>query len=83
MNKRDFIKTVGMKAGTLSLIMGAVGVGRSAYAGTIQKNSATWKVPAGVNKIRVRSWNADGSADLDRTLNVEPNQTFRIDAIED
>ena len=48
-----------------------------------QKNSAVWKVPAGVTKIRVRSWNADGSEDMDRTLNVEPNQTFRIDAIED
>ena len=47
------------------------------------KNTATWKVPAGVNKIRIRAWNADGSPDMDRTLNVEPNQTFRIDAIED
>ncbi len=46
------------------------------------KNSATWKVPPGIKKIRVRSWNADGSKDLDRTLNVEPNQVFRIDAIE-
>ena len=48
-----------------------------------QRNNATWKVPAGVTKIRVRSWNPDGSVDLDRTLNVEPNQVFRIDAIED
>jgi len=48
-----------------------------------EKNHAVWKVPAGVRKIRVRSWNADGSPDLDRTLNVEPNQVFRIDAIED
>lgn len=48
-----------------------------------QRNNATWKVPAGVTKIRVRSWNADGSPDMDRTLNVEPNQIFRIDAIED
>ncbi len=48
-----------------------------------QRNSATWKVPAGIKKIRVRSWNADGTPDMDRTLNVEPNQTFRIDAIED
>lgn len=47
------------------------------------RNSATWKVPPGVQKIRVRSWNPDGSKDMDRTLNVEPNQTFRIDAIED
>jgi hypothetical protein len=48
-----------------------------------QRNTATWKVPAGVRKIRVRSWNADGTPDMDRTLNVSPNQTFRIDAIED
>lgn len=47
-----------------------------------QKNSATWKVPPGITKIRVRSWNSDGSPDLDRTLNVEPNQVFRIDAID-
>ena len=51
-------------------------------ATTSQRNSATWKVPPGVQKIRVRSWNADGTPDLDRTLNVEPNQVFRIDAIE-
>jgi len=48
-----------------------------------QKSSATWKVPAGVKKIRVRSWNPDGSIDMDRTLNVSPNQVFRIDSIED
>lgn len=47
------------------------------------RNSASWRVPAGINKIRVRSWNSDGSKDLDRTLNVEPGQIFRIDAIED
>jgi hypothetical protein len=47
------------------------------------KNSASWRVPAGVTKIRVRSWKADGSRDLDRTLNVEPGDFFRIDAIED
>lgn len=52
-------------------------------AATSQRNTATWKVPPGVQKIRVRSWNPDGSVDLDRTLSVEPNQTFRIDAIED
>jgi hypothetical protein len=55
----------------------------AAEAATSQRNTATWKVPAGVKKIRVRSWNPDGSIDLDRTLNVSPNQTFRIDAIED
>jgi hypothetical protein len=53
----------------------------SASAAT-QRNSATWKVPSGVKQIRVRSWNADGSIDMDRTLNVSPNQVFRIDAVE-
>lgn len=48
-----------------------------------QRNSASWRVPAGITKIRVRSWNTDGSKDLDRTLSVEPGQIFRIDAIED
>ena len=47
------------------------------------KNSASWRVPAGIKKIRVRSWNTDGSKDLDRTLSVEPGQIFRIDAIEE
>jgi len=47
------------------------------------KNSASWRVPAGVKKIRVRSWKADGSADMDRTLNVEPGDFFRLDAIEE
>ncbi len=47
------------------------------------KNSASWRVPAGITKIRVRSWKADGSRDLDRTLSVEPGDVFRIDAIED
>lgn len=47
------------------------------------RNSASWRVPPGIKKIRVRSWNTDGSKDLDRTLTVEPGQIFRIDAIED
>jgi hypothetical protein len=45
------------------------------------RNTVTWEVPAGVTKVRVRSWNPDGSKDLDRVLNVEPNQTFRIDVV--
>ena len=73
MNKRLLL------AGLTSLPFFAV----AASTATSQRNSAVWKVPAGVKKIRVRSWNADGTPDMDRTLNVEPNQTFRIDAIED
>lgn len=77
MNKRSFFTLVGSLA---AAIVPAIAVAEAANA--VQKNSATWKVPAGVKKIRVRSWNSDGSPDLDRTLNVEPNQVFRIDAIE-
>lgn len=76
MNKRNFIAVAG------SLAAAIVPFTVAAQAAT-QRNNATWKVPAGVNKIRVRSWNPDGSIDLDRTLNVQPNQVFRIDAIED
>ena len=73
MNKRSIL------AGLATLPFAGV----AASAATTQKNTAVWKVPAGVEKIRVRSWNSDGSPDMDRTLSVEPNQTFRIDAIED
>lgn len=45
------------------------------------RNTVTWQVPEGVSKIRVRSWNPDGSSDIDRVLSVEPNQTFRIDVV--
>lgn len=45
------------------------------------RNTVTWEVPSGVTKIRVRSWNPDGSKDIDRVLSVEPNQTFRIDVV--
>lgn len=55
----------------------------AAVANASAKNHAVWKVPPGVKKIRVRSWNPDGSKGMDRTLNVKPNELFRIDAIED
>ncbi len=72
MNKRKILAALSV----LPFITAAAGA-------ATQKNQAVWKVPAGVRKIRVRSWNADGTPDLDRTLNVQPNQVFRIDAIED
>jgi hypothetical protein len=76
MNKRILLLGAGTAAAaSLASVLEAVAAS--------QRNTATWKVPSGVQKIRVRSWNADGSPDLDRTLNVEPNQTFRIDAIEE
>ena len=75
MNKRALIVGAG------ALAAASIPIAVEAQAAT-QRNSATWKVPPGVKKIRVRSWNSDGSPDMDRTLRVEPNQTFRIDAIE-
>lgn len=56
-------------------------VGAAKVYAQSRKNTVTWQVPEGVNKIRVRSWNPDGSKDMDRVLSVEPNQTFRIDVV--
>jgi hypothetical protein len=53
----------------------------SSKAEASKRNTVTWEVPSGVTKIRVRSWNPDGSKDMDRVLSVEPNQTFRIDVV--
>lgn len=72
MNKR------GLLAGLLALPFFTV-----AAKATPSRNAATWRVPPGVKKIRVRSWNPDGKANLDRTLTVKPGEFFRIDAIED
>ncbi len=58
-----------------------IGVANAAPKPT--RNSATWRVPPGVRKIRVRSWTPNGNANMDRTLNVKPGEFFRIDAIEE
>lgn len=71
MNKRTVF------AGLLALPFSAIAAKSS------EKNHAVWKVPAGIKKIRVRSWTPDGELDIDRSLNVEPGEVFRIDAIED
>jgi hypothetical protein len=82
MNKRSFL---GMAAGPITIIAAAIGIGKSVVAEAATKsntrNSVTWNVPEGVDKIRVRSWTPDGKPDLDRVLSVEPNQTFRIDVV--
>ena len=39
-------------------------------------------VPKGVNKIRVRSYNA-GRMIIDTELNVSPGQTFKIDPVKE
>ena len=80
MNKRE----IGIKLGEIALVAIGVGVGRSLVSeaeASNKKNTVTWQVPEGVNKIRVRSWNPDGSKDMDRVLSVESNQTFRIDVV--
>lgn len=68
----------GLFAGLLALTFLA-----GASQADTKRNSASWRVPAGIKKIRVRSWKADGSKDMDRTLTVEPGDFFRLDAIED
>lgn len=50
-----------------------------ANAGT--RNKAAWTVPAGIDKIRIRSNGPDGSPIFSRELNVEPGQTFYVEAI--
>lgn len=55
-------------------------IGAKANAAS-NKNTVTWEVPPGVTKVRVRSWNPDGSKDIDRVLSVQPKETFRIDVV--
>lgn len=42
--------------------------------------SASFIVPANVDRIRVRSWKNDQKV-LDREMSVEPGQLFRIDPV--
>jgi hypothetical protein len=42
--------------------------------------SASFVVPANVDRIRVRSWK-EGRKVLDREMSVEPGQIFRIDPV--
>lgn len=42
--------------------------------------SATFVVPANVDRIRVRSWKNNQKV-LDREMSVVPGQTFRIDPV--
>lgn len=74
MNKRALI----LGAGTLAAA--SIPMAMEAESAS-NRNTVTWEVPPGVTKVRVRSWNPDGSKDLDRVLSVEPNQTFRIDVV--
>lgn len=53
-------------------------VAAPAFAGS--NASATFKVPKGVTKLRVRSYR-DGRKVIDTALSVQPGQTFTIDAV--
>lgn len=45
--------------------------------------TVNWKVPAGVKRVRVRSFDEKGKQLQDTVLRVVPNQTFIIDAIKE
>lgn len=69
MNKRKMM-------GALALLAAAPLVSPANAA----KTSATFSVPTGVKKIRVRSYKG-GRVVIDTMLNVEPGQVFKIDAV--
>ena len=52
----------------------------SAVAETKPSGSATFTVPANVDRIRIRSY-TQGRKVIDREMSVEPGQVFRIDPI--
>jgi hypothetical protein len=73
MNKRTVFGAIAAVA--LAPLM----IGRSEAAGR-GGPSATFTVPRGVKKIRVRSFR-DGKKVIDTSLNVQPGQTFTIDTV--
>lgn len=50
-------------------------------AATSTRNKATWTVPKGIDKIRIRSTGPDGSSIFSRELSVEAGQTFYVEAV--
>lgn len=64
--------------------LGALVFGATAASAATKTNpaakSATYKVPAGITKIRVRSWEGEDEV-LDTHFSVKPGQIFRIDAV--
>lgn len=71
MNKRTFFRG-------LTAILGLVVP--VAVASAADRNRATWTVPRGINKIRIRSTGPDGRKIFSRELDVEPGQTFYVEA---
>jgi hypothetical protein len=72
MNKRSAFAAIAALAATPFMI------GRSEAA--YRKPAATFVVPRGVTKIRVRSYRGNNKI-IDTALNVVPGQTFTIDAV--
>lgn len=54
---------------------------KAVEAATVTRNKATWTVPQGVDKIRIRSTSPDGSNIFSRDLKVEPGQTFFVEVV--
>lgn len=72
MNKRNVF-------GALAALAAApLMIGRSEAAP--RKAAATFTVPSGVKKLRVRSYR-NGTKVIDTALNVAPGQTFTIDTV--
>jgi hypothetical protein len=72
MNKRNTFAAIA--ALTLAPFM----IGRSEAAD--RKSAATFVVPRGVTKIRVRSYRGNNKI-IDTAINVVPGQTFTIDTV--
>ena len=72
MNKRKLF------AGLTALVSLAI---PSVMANAGTRNKATWTVPRGIDKIRIRSNAPDGSQIFSRELDVEPGQTFYVEAL--
>lgn len=62
-----------------ALVFGA-GAASAATTPKSSAKSATYKVPPGITKIRVRSWEGEEEV-LDTHFSVKPGQIFRIDAV--
>lgn len=77
----DIERNIMEKRTLLAAFIGLVAmpfVGGSTKSEAGRSGSATFVVPANVDKIRVRSY-VENNKVLDRVLDVQPGQVFRID----
>lgn len=72
MNKRNTFAAIA------ALAIAPFMIGRSDAAG--RRSTATFVVPRGVTKIRVRSYRGNDKI-IDTAINVVPGQTFTIDTV--